>query len=105
MVMYIDTEVKLCGFVTAGDASLVLDDSDIDGVLNLARNGKIKKMEGWQSISGKGEGFQNSKGKGFRDSEIGNDNFYKAFGGDGSRDVYMGDGIYIRPDGSYYDDK
>ena len=38
-----DTEVKFCGFVTNGDASVVLDSSDIDGVLESARTGDIKK--------------------------------------------------------------
>ena len=43
-VMYkTDTEVKFCGFVTAGDASIVLDESDIDGILESARNEEIKK--------------------------------------------------------------
>ena len=43
-VMYAtDTEVKFCGFVTAGDASLVLDSSDIPGVLEAGRNGNVKK--------------------------------------------------------------
>ena len=37
------TEVKFCGFVTAGDASIVLDDSDIEGILESARTGEIKK--------------------------------------------------------------
>ena len=31
--------------------------------------------------------------------------FYKEFGGDGDRDAYLGDGISIRPDGTYYDDR
>ena len=31
--------------------------------------------------------------------------FYKEFGGDGERDAYLGDGISIRPDGTYYDDR
>jgi len=31
--------------------------------------------------------------------------FYKELGGDGSGDVYLGDGISIRPDGSHYDDR
>ena len=31
--------------------------------------------------------------------------FYKEFGGDGDRDAYLGDGISIRPDGSFYDDR
>jgi hypothetical protein len=31
--------------------------------------------------------------------------FYKEFGGDGDRDTYLGDGISIRPDGTYYDDR
>ena len=30
---------------------------------------------------------------------------YKEFGGDGDRDAYLGDGISIRPDGSFYDDR
>ena len=34
-----------------------------------------------------------------------NDDFYKEFGGDGDRDAYLGDGISIRPDGSFYDDR
>mgnify|MGYP003153813887 FL=1 len=38
-----DTEVKFCGFVTAGDASIVLDDSDVKGILEAARSGDIKK--------------------------------------------------------------
>ena len=43
-VMYrTDTEVKFCGFVTAGDASIVLDESDVDGILESARNEEIKK--------------------------------------------------------------
>ena len=43
-VMYAtDTEVKFCGFVTAGDASLVLDSSDIEEVLEAGRNGDVKK--------------------------------------------------------------
>ena len=37
------TEVKFCGFVTAGDASIVLDESDVDGILESARNEEIKK--------------------------------------------------------------
>jgi hypothetical protein len=36
-------EVKFCGFVTAGDAKLSLDTSDIEEVLEVARNGVIKK--------------------------------------------------------------
>ena len=31
--------------------------------------------------------------------------FYKEFGGYGDRDAYLGDGISIRPDGTYYDDR
>ena len=31
--------------------------------------------------------------------------FYKEFGGDGDRDAYLGDGISIRPDGTFYDDR
>ena len=31
--------------------------------------------------------------------------FYKEFGGDGDRDAYLGDGISIRTDGSFYDDR
>ena len=31
--------------------------------------------------------------------------FYKEFGGDGDRDAYLGDGISIRHDGTYYDDR
>ena len=31
--------------------------------------------------------------------------FYKEFGGDGDRDAYLGDGVSIRPDGSFYDDR
>jgi hypothetical protein len=31
--------------------------------------------------------------------------FYKEFGGDEDRDAYLGDGISIRPDGTYYDDR
>jgi hypothetical protein len=31
--------------------------------------------------------------------------FYEEFGGDGDRDAYLGDGISIRPDGTYYDDR
>ena len=31
--------------------------------------------------------------------------FYEEFGGDGDRDAYLGDGISIRPDGSFYDDR
>ena len=31
--------------------------------------------------------------------------FYKEFGGDGDRDAYLGDGISIRSDGTYYDDR
>ena len=31
--------------------------------------------------------------------------FYKEFGGDGDRDAYLGDGISIRPDGSFYNDR
>ena len=43
-VMYkTDTEVKFCGFVTAGDASIVLDESDIEGILESARTEEIKK--------------------------------------------------------------
>ena len=43
-VMYkTDTEVKFCGFVTAGDASIVLDESDVEGILESARTGEIKK--------------------------------------------------------------
>ena len=43
-VMYkTDTEVKFCGFVTAGDASLSLDSSDVDEVLEAARNGNVKR--------------------------------------------------------------
>ena len=43
-VMYrTDTEVKFCGFVTAGDATIVLDDSDIASILDSARTGEIKK--------------------------------------------------------------
>ena len=43
-VMYkTDTEVKFCGFVTAGDASIVLDKSDVEGILKSARNEEIKK--------------------------------------------------------------
>ena len=43
-VMYAtDTEVKFCGFVTAGDASLVLDSSDIPEVLEAGRNGAVKR--------------------------------------------------------------
>ena len=38
-----DTEVKFCGFVTAGDASIVLDDSDVKGILEAARSGDIKR--------------------------------------------------------------
>ena len=38
-----DTEVKFCGFVTAGDASLTLDESDVEEVLDAARNGDINK--------------------------------------------------------------
>ena len=37
------TEVKFCGFVTAGDASIVLDESDIKGILEAAQSGDIKK--------------------------------------------------------------
>ena len=37
------TEVKFCGFVTAGDASIVLDESDVEGILESARNEEIKK--------------------------------------------------------------
>ena len=66
-----------------------------------------------KSDSGKGEDFRDSgKGKDFRDSERGNVDFgerdidfYKELGGDGSGDVYLGDGISIRPDGSHYDDR
>ena len=109
-VMYKTDEVSewhVIGFVTAGDASIVLDDSDIDEILELARSGKIKKMDGWQPISEKNEGSRDSKrgNEGFRDSKRGDVDFHKAFGGDGIRDVYMGDGISIRPDGSYYDDR
>ena len=52
-VMYkTDTEVKFCGFVTAGDAKLSLDTSDIEEVLASARNGKIKKaIDGDELIS------------------------------------------------------
>ena len=43
-VMYkTDTEVKFCGFVTAGDASIVLDESDVEAILESARNEEIKK--------------------------------------------------------------
>jgi hypothetical protein len=43
-VMYkTDTEVKFCGFVTAGDASLSLDSSDVDEVLEAARTGNVKR--------------------------------------------------------------
>ena len=43
-VMYkTDTEVKFCGFVTAGDAKIVLDASDVEGILNSARTEEIKK--------------------------------------------------------------
>ena len=43
-VMYkTDTEVKFCGFVTAGDASLSLDSSDVEEVLEAARNGNVKR--------------------------------------------------------------
>ena len=38
-----DTEVKFCGFVTAGDASIVLDESDVEAILESARNEEIKK--------------------------------------------------------------
>ena len=37
------TEVKFCGFVTAGDASRELDDSDVENVYEHARKGKIVK--------------------------------------------------------------
>ena len=44
-VMYkTDTEVKFCGFVTAGDAKIVLDESDIEGILNSARTEEIPEM-------------------------------------------------------------
>ena len=36
-------ELKFCGFVTAGDAKLALDTSDIEEVLEAARNGSIKR--------------------------------------------------------------
>ena len=36
-------ELKFCGFVTAGDAKLALDTSDIEEVLEAARNGGIKR--------------------------------------------------------------
>ena len=36
-------ELKFCGFVTAGDAKLSLDTSDIEEVLEAARNGGIQK--------------------------------------------------------------
>jgi hypothetical protein len=43
-VMYkTDAEVKFCGFVTAGDASIVLDESDVAGILESAQTGEIKK--------------------------------------------------------------
>ena len=42
------TEVKFCGFVTAGDASITLDASDIDRAMKSAQEGEIKK-----AISGK----------------------------------------------------
>ena len=52
------------------------------------------------------------KDEDFRDSERGNVDFgerdidlYKELGGDGSGDVYLGDGISIRPDRSHYDDR
>jgi hypothetical protein len=38
-----DAEVKFCGFVTAGDASIVLDESDVAGILESAQTGEIKK--------------------------------------------------------------
>ena len=52
-VMYkTDTEVKFCGFVTAGDAKLSRDTSDIEEVLASARDGKIKKaIDGDELIS------------------------------------------------------
>jgi hypothetical protein len=34
-----------------------------------------------------------------------NVNFYEAFGGEGGEDIYLSDGIYIRPDGSHYDER
>ena len=37
------TEVKFCGFVTAGFASRELDESDVDYVFDHARKGKIVK--------------------------------------------------------------
>ena len=37
------TEVKFCGFVTAGDASRELDESDVEYVFDNARKGKIVK--------------------------------------------------------------
>ena len=37
------TETKFCGFVTAGDASRELDESDVDNVFDHARKGKIVK--------------------------------------------------------------
>lgn len=43
-VMYkTESEIKFCGFVTAGDASIVLDESDVEGILESARTGEIKK--------------------------------------------------------------
>ena len=43
-VMYkTNVEVKFCGFVTAGDASIVLDESDVDSILESTRAGVIKK--------------------------------------------------------------
>jgi uncharacterized protein YifE (UPF0438 family) len=34
-----------------------------------------------------------------------NVDFYKELGGDGDGDAYLGDGISIRPDGTFYDDR
>jgi hypothetical protein len=41
----------------------------------------------------------------FSHTERDNVDLYDDFGGEGDEDVYVSDGIYIRPDGSHYDEK
>jgi single-strand DNA-binding protein len=43
--------------------------------------------------------------KDFRHTERENVDFYEAIGGDGIDDAYLGDGIYIRPNGTHYDQR
>lgn len=70
----------------------------------LVKEGRLHLIKGKLNVE-MSDAEQTPEVQHSKHTERENVNFYEAFGGEGDEDVYLSDGIYIRPDGSHYDER